>query len=325
MTSPLDSRQLLAFTILARTGSFTQTARELFLTQSAVSHSIKALEIDFGCRLLDRLGKTVLLTEAGERVLQHADRILMEMGSARSGIEQIEKWNLGRLRIAAPISLRVSLLSPVLHEFQASFPRSQITVEPSDFHNAIEALTEGRADLILTFTTKPDERFQFLPLFDDELVFIVSPSHPWVRLGSVSREEISDQNLLICSRTNLTWRILDAYFLEEGVSLNKVVQMESSEAIKAMVKLNLGTAIMAPWAAQKELQERSLIALPLGSPKLKRSWGILHWSSRPLTLSEETFIRLCRVSSSRLNGGIDSVSPLDQEGGVGSSCAQLDA
>src|ERR1051326_209319 len=78
MNAPLDSRQVRAFAVLARTGSFTQTARELHLTQSAISHSMKALEGDVGCRLLDRLGKKIVLTQAGEQLLHHATRILHE-------------------------------------------------------------------------------------------------------------------------------------------------------------------------------------------------------------------------------------------------------
>src|SRR2546429_6051229 len=83
MKTPLDSRQLRAFCVLARTGSFTETARELHLTQSGISHSMKALEGDVGCRLLDRLGKKVLLTQAGAQVLLHAEKIFSEVGSAR--------------------------------------------------------------------------------------------------------------------------------------------------------------------------------------------------------------------------------------------------
>src|SRR4029077_19438067 len=82
MSAPLDSRQVRAFCALARTGSFTQAARELHLTQSAVSHAMKALERDVGCRLLDKLGKKVVLTEAGEQLLLHARRILQEMENA---------------------------------------------------------------------------------------------------------------------------------------------------------------------------------------------------------------------------------------------------
>src|SRR5882762_2824663 len=101
MNHPLDSRQLRAFATLARTGSFTLAAKELYLSQSAVSHSMKALEQDVGCRLLDRMGKKVMLTQAGEHLLQHAEKILQEMSSARASLEQLGKWGHGRLRIGA--------------------------------------------------------------------------------------------------------------------------------------------------------------------------------------------------------------------------------
>jgi len=124
MKTPLDSRQLRAFCVLARTGSFTETARELHLTQSGISHSMKALEGDVGCRLLDRLGKKVLLTQAGEQLLQHAQKILQEMESAREMLGRLGKWGRGRLRLGAsttacqhliPTVLRESRSSPALH------------------------------------------------------------------------------------------------------------------------------------------------------------------------------------------------------------------
>ena len=98
MTPPLDSRQLRAFVTLARTGSFMQSARELHLTQSAVSHSMRALENEVGCRLLDRLGKSVSLTQAGEQLLAHAARILNEMEMARERLTELGKWGKGGLQ-----------------------------------------------------------------------------------------------------------------------------------------------------------------------------------------------------------------------------------
>ncbi|HTX66031.1 MAG TPA: LysR family transcriptional regulator [Opitutaceae bacterium] len=83
----LDSRKLLAFATLARCASFTQTARELFLTQSAVSHAIKGLEQELDCRLFDRLGRQVRLTPAGQQLLEHAHRILGEMEQARVALK----------------------------------------------------------------------------------------------------------------------------------------------------------------------------------------------------------------------------------------------
>lgn len=87
----LDSRKLLAFVTLARCGSFTQTARELFLTQSAVSHAIKSLELELECRLFDRVGRQAQLTSAGRHLLEHADRILGEMQLAREDLQALDK------------------------------------------------------------------------------------------------------------------------------------------------------------------------------------------------------------------------------------------
>ena len=300
MKGPIDSRQLQAFVILARTGSFTQTARQLFLTQSAVSHSMKALESDIGCRLLDRVGKKVMLTQAGEHLLHHAERVLREMSSARSGIERLGKWGRGRLRLAASATLCMALLPTVLREFKESFPQSLISIDPGDSQEALELLEQGRVDLSLTMEGKPDDRFDFVPLFTDELRFITSPQHPWAEAGVVPKTEISRQSLIIYGKSSRTWRLIDEYFREEAIVLNAVIELRSMEAIRELVKLNLGVSILAPWVATRELLDGSLISLPLGRRKLRRQWGAMYWRGRRLTLAEETFIGLCRTAAEAL-------------------------
>src|SRR5438034_688955 len=140
MSLPLDSRQLRAFSILARTGSFTLSAKQLFLSQSAVSHSMKALEQEVGCRLLDRMGKKVLLTQAGETLLHHAERILQEMNTARGALEQLGKWGRDRLRIGASTTACQYILPAVLRKFKNEFPQSLVTIEPGDTFKGIELL-----------------------------------------------------------------------------------------------------------------------------------------------------------------------------------------
>src|ERR1043165_1407482 len=132
MKQPLDSRQLRAFVTLARTGSFTQTGRELHLTQSGISHAMKALENDIGCRLLDRLGKKVVLTQAGEQLLPHATKILQQMETAREMLGHLGKWGRGRLRLGASTTACQHIIPTVLREFKESFPEHTITIEPAD-------------------------------------------------------------------------------------------------------------------------------------------------------------------------------------------------
>lgn len=294
MKAPLDSRQLRAFFVLARTGSFTQTARELHLTQSGISHSMKALEADSGCRLLDRLGKKVVLTQAGEQLLKHAEKILSEMDAARESLLQLGKWGKGRLRLGGTTTVCQHIIPPVLREFKESFPDHAISLEPGDTPELISALLRHRIDLALSLEPEGEPQLEFHPLFTDELHFIVSALHPWAQAGRVWREEIPRQNYILYSKRSITFRLIEDYFRREQMVLNTVFEVGSMDATKELVKLGLGTSILASWIARKEIEEGSLVPLPLGRRKLQRRWGILHWRGRRLNLAEEIFIGLCK-------------------------------
>lgn len=301
MKGPLDSRQLMAFAILARTGSFTRTARELFLTQSAVSHAMKALESDIGCRLLDRMGKKVTLTQAGEHLLKHAEVVLRELQTAREGIEHLGKWGRGHLRVGATVSLCANLLPGVFREFKEFFPQSLIQLVPGDSREIAEALNHHKIDLGIALDTSSDHRIHGLPLFTDELIFVASPRHPWVHAGRAAREDISRQNIIVYNKTSHTFKCVDDYFREEGLVLNTVTELGSMEAIRELVKLNLGVAVTAPWQVHQELADGTLSALPLGRRKLKRDWVIQYRQGRQLSLAEETFVGLLKTAAGCLN------------------------
>ncbi len=298
--SPLDSRQLRAFATLARTASFTAAGRELFLSQSAISHSMRALEEDVGCRLFDRVGKKVTLTLAGEQLLQSAEKILGEMTQAREALGRLGKWGRGRLRIGASTTACTYVLPTVLREFKESFAHYAITIVPADTAQMLSLVNDGRVDLALTLEPKAEEKLVFDPVFEDELVFLMSPRHPWAEAGAVNRREVPLQNHVLYDRTSYTFRLLDEYFRQDRLVLNTFIELGSMEAIKELVKLNLGISILAPWIAREELQAGSLVALPLGKRKLRRQWGIVRWRSRTLNLAEETFVALCREVTTSL-------------------------
>jgi len=296
MPEPLDSRQLRAFASLARTGSFTQTARELHITQSGISHSMKALEREIGCRLLDRLGKKVVLTQAGEQLLHHSRKILQEMKTARETLGHLGKWGRGRLRLGASTTACQHIIPPVLREFKESFPEHAITLEPGDTPELVDALLHQRIDLALSLGSN-EPQLESHPLFTDELHFIVAALHPWAQAGRVERSEIPRQNYILYSKRSITFRLIEDYFRREQMVLNTVLEVGSMEATKELVKLGIGVSILAPWIARKEIEEGSLVALPLGRRKLQRQWGILHWRGKRLNLAEEIFIGLCESAS----------------------------
>lgn len=295
MNETIDSRQLRAFVTLARTGSFTDAARELFLSQSAVSHSMKALEQGVGCRLLDRVGKRVILTQAGEQLLHHADKILVEMQAARVSLETLGKWGRPRLRIGASSTACGYILPTVLRKLKDDFPQCLISILPEDTHAAIESLRLNRVDLALVLQPRREEHIEFHELFSDELVFLLDPAHPWSVAGKVTRSEIPRQNYILYNKASYTFEMVSEYFRQEDMELNTVIEMGNMAATKELVKLGLGVSILPLWVAQSELAEKSLVALPLGRRKLRRSWVIAHREGRRLNLAEEKFLSLCRT------------------------------
>ena len=293
-SNPLDSRQLRAFLLLSRKGSFTAAAKELHLTQSAISHSMKALEEDVGCRLLDRVGKKVLLTQAGEAFLRHVEEILNGMNAAREAIDEMSEWGRGRLRIGASAAACQYILPPVLREFKKKFPKCRLSIEPGDTAEVVAALRANEIDLAVTLEPDNEVEFEFHPLFTDELVFLVDPKHPWAGAGRALRKEIPRQQYILYFRNSLTFAVIEKYFLADEMVIKSVIDMGSMSAIKELVKLGLGITIMAPWVAREELRSKELVALPLGRRKLRRKWGVLHWKGRPFGWAEETFMQLCR-------------------------------
>jgi DNA-binding transcriptional LysR family regulator len=304
---PLDSRQLQAFAAVSRRGSFTHAAKDLYLTQSAVSHAIKALEEDLGCRLLDRAGKRVRLTHAGEQFLRNVEKILGEMDSARSGLEALSKWGHGRLRVGASTTACQHILPTVLREFRQSFPKCVIKIEPGDHGRQLELLREGQVDLALVLQPPPSARneFAFIPLFQDELRFFVAPRHPWARAGRAPRDEIASETLILYNKTSFTFRLVTEYFRGERITLTNFIELGSMEAIKELVKIGVGVGVLAPWIGRAELESGAFVSLPLGPRRLRRKWAVAHLKGRRLALAEETFVGLCESVTESLGLKVD--------------------
>ncbi len=270
---------------------------------------MKALEEDVGCRLLDRLGKKVVLTQAGEQLLRHAKAVLSEMEAARTNLLQLGKWGRGRLRIGASTTACQHLIPAVLREFKESFPDHVISLGTGDTPELVSMLLNHQIDIAVGLEIEKEPQIVFHRLFEDELLFLVSPKHPWAIQGAVVQEDIPRQNHILYSKKSVTFRLVEQYFYREKMVLNSVIEVGSMEATKELVKLGLGVSILAPWIAHKELEEGSLVALPLGKRKLMRSWSTLHWRGKLLNLAEETFIGLCESACAQMRINQLSATP----------------
>ncbi len=300
-TDFLDLRQLQAFQAVARTNSFTQAARELYLTQSAISHSIKALEDDLGCPLFIRVGKKMRISQAGEVLLERTHAVFAALHQAREAVTDLSAWGKGRFRIGASVTICHYILTSVIREFRECFPEADLVIEPLETYESHIALAENRIDLAISLPPEDNDLLRFSPLFSDELLFIYSPAHPAVRQKKLSRPDLLNAKFFLLSKRNATYALIKNHLKRERMELGKISELGSVEAVKDLIRLGMGIGILPTWTVKEELASSAFQAIVPGKRKLERQWGISVLKTFRTNLMAETFIGLCQSASRHLN------------------------
>src|SRR5580765_3596323 len=193
----MDTRLLRMFSEVARLGSLVAASRVLHLTASALSHGLKSLESQLGCRLFERTGKKLLLNQAGEQLLAQIQAPLAALDAAEESLKRLGKWGQTRLRVGASASACQHIVPGVIRELKKACPTVQLQVESGDTPQMVSLLHQNRIDLALGVAPESDEDLEIRPIFKDELLFAFAPSHPWATAHSIPRDELRTQPLIL--------------------------------------------------------------------------------------------------------------------------------
>ena len=291
-----DLRQLRAFVAVVEEGSFTLAARRLFVTQSAVSHSLRTLEEQLSCRLLDRTGKRVAVTAEGELLLKRCKRVIFELEQASRDLDGLRRWGQTRIRIGAPHSLCHFLIPSVLREFRDCFPRCEPVIEAGDTTVLLGRLASADLDLVVGLKPRGKADDGYRAMFNDRLAFVVSPFHPWAIDSSSVISTINDHQFIIYAKATETHRLIEEWLEQKGGRSKKPLVLGDMQAIKEMAKLGIGVGIVAPWVAAREIAEGSLRVVDIDESGLEREWGVFHSPKREPSLVEDAFIGLCEMA-----------------------------
>jgi len=295
----LDARRLEIFTYVIDKQSFTAAAKRVGLTQSAVSHAVKALEEDLGCTLIDRIGKKALPTESGQQLYKMAQKVLSDMTNIRQQVGKDASWNQKTLRVGATNSICQYLLPSVIREFKESFPECKIFVISADSPKLADQLIQNELDIAISLQPSVEVSCQFRPLFKDRLFYLVSSMHPWADQSPTTAKEIMRENFILYSQQSHTFQMIQNYFQKRNIELHSNYQVGSLEVIKELVKVGVGVSVGSHWICEQERMEGSIALAPMGK-KLVRSWGLLTRTQRKLSLVEETFMGLCQLAAENL-------------------------
>ena len=293
MPSPiLEVRHLSLVNEIASTGSVTRAAERLHLTQSALSHQLRDIESRLGIQLFLRLGKRMVLTPPGERVLGAAKRVLDEIGRAEEDLKLMSQNGKGVLRLCTQCNTGYHWLPPLLQSFHRKYPGVDVQIMVNATERPIEALLEGQIDLAVVTSEVTDRRLQLAPLFDDELVAVVAPTHPFAKRASIEPIDFAEEHLIIYTANRHDSYTFTRILGPAGVEPARVSQVPLTEAILELVKAGLGVSVMARWAIEPAIEAGTVKAVRIGKRGVYRSWTAVTLRDRVEPKWQREFVTL---------------------------------
>ncbi|MFT3746009.1 MAG: LysR family transcriptional regulator [Pyrinomonadaceae bacterium] len=264
--------QLRTFCEIAETLNFTKASEKLHLTQSAVSHQIKALEEELGVPLFIRAKRGVLLTDAGKVALGHAKRILTEADQMILEIADREKAIAGRVRVAAATQALVYLFAPLFEEFMDRQELVELVFRTTaTTEQTVDDVLSGVADVGFASMAVYSPTLQVTELFNDELVLVVGKKHRLATFIEVSAKDIKHERWILFERGASIRRATDSFFKKIKVEPEMALESNDTYFVKLMIERGLGISLMPSWTVKQELKDGKLAQIRLKSHELKRS------------------------------------------------------
>lgn len=290
----MDIRQLVTFRMLARTLSFTRTATALNYVQSTVTAQIQALEAEMDVQLFDRLGKRVALTDAGQRLLDYAERILALAEEARQAVARHDE-PAGTLTISAPESLCIYRLPAILSQFRAAYPQVRLLFRPISFADMRRHVSENQLDMafVLDEPLRSTE-LAVEPLIEEPVLLIAPPDHPLAVRSSVLAAHLEGEAVVLteagCTYRTLFERALSA----AGVYPTDLLEFSSVEAIKQCVMAGMGIGVLPAFVVSRELEQGRVVALNWDSGAAKIVTQMVWHRDKWLSPALCAFLQLAR-------------------------------
>ena len=293
----MNLSQLKAFLAVAQDRSFSRAAEKLYLTQPAVSKQIQALEEGLGMRLFDRVGRSILLTQAGNILHDHAHIAFRTLEEARETINQLRGLQRGHLRISAASTIGTYMLPQPLGELKAQFPGIEISLAITNKARVVQQVLNHEVELGFVGPPVEPAELEMEEYLLDELVLIMAPTHRLAREESVGVAELAEEVFILREQGSGTREIMEEELGRVRVNLKKAMELGSTEAIKQAVAANLGVSIVSKFAISLETLQGRLAVATLPELNLRRQLFVIHHGGRTLSPAAEEFCSLLRRSA----------------------------
>lgn len=300
----LELRHLRSLRAIHDQGGLARAAEVLNLTQSALSHQIKALEEQAGVELFLRKTKPLRLSAAGMRLLRTAEQVLPLIDAAEAEFRAVEQGRAGRLHVAMECHHCFDWLLPVLDQFRRSWPEVDLDIRSSLALKALPALSRGQVDMVISSDPDKLDGITYQPLFDYAPTMIVAASHPLAAKGYAEPSDLADQTLITYPMERSRLDVFSQFLDPAGIEPAHIRQVEQTAVALMLIASGRGVAVMPDWVLRAQTGNSELALLPLGKKgTLRRLYAALRTEDLHQPYMSH-FLRLARTEPVRIMRGM---------------------
>lgn len=292
----MNLRELNIFITVCEYGSMSETARKLFITQPAISQSISELEEEYNVKLFDRIGKKLILTNAGEILRDYGKKILILVNEAENSLKDISNMRAGRLRIGASRTAGTYLLPSLIGKFIKTHKKIDLPYIIDNTSAIEKMILDNEIDLGIVEGPIHSKDIIINHFLDDELYLICSSSHHFSKRNSINIKEIADENMIIRERGSGTREVFEETMSKNNVTYNIKLELNSTEAIKKAVEANIGISVISKLSIKDELKNGCLVRVMIDGVRFLRSFNIIYHKDKYHTELFNKFIQFLYVN-----------------------------
>ncbi len=291
----MEISQLDTFLAVATEGSFSRAGKRLLRTQPAVSLALKRLETELGEKLIDRSSKELVLTDAGRLVLDYARRFYNVRRDLHNALQELRDKQAGKLTIGANESTALYLITHI-EKFWRQYPKVKVEIRRSLSSQIPDEVRAGTLDLGAISYQPAGEDLVSTVIYNDALVFVVSPAHRFAGQRQVSIRELGMETFIAHNVLSPFRQKVIEIFEQQGVPLRMDIEMPTIETIKKLVARNLGVAFLPKMCVEPEVAAAALVEVGVEEIHIERQIRLVRPAHRPLSYAGQAFLALVQAN-----------------------------
>jgi len=297
----VELRQLRYFVEVAEREHISEAAEHLHVAQSAISRQIANLEDELGTPLFERVGRNVKLTPIGKTFLEHTITALKAIDFAAKQVEEYLDPAKGSIKIGFPTSLASYVLPTVISAFKREYPNLQFQLRQGSYRFLIDAVKNRELNLAFLGPLPPkDETIESTILFTENIAALLPANHPLAKRESIQLAELRNDLFVLFPEGYILHKVAMDACRAAGFSPNIISEGEDLDALKGLVAAGIGVSLL-PESSLYDSAARFTVKVPIESPTIPRTVGIISPVNREIAPSETIFLNFVKNFFSRLS------------------------